>query len=58
MSSWMAVLLSVPVLRKKESPIEAFKRTAVLAEDQEKKALLELEEAAKTLVAEIEKKVS
>lgn len=57
MSSWAAALLSVSIIRKKESPIEAFKRTAELVENQHNKAIVDLECATKVLVEEIEKKL-
>lgn len=58
MSTWLAVALSVPLLKKRESPIEPFKRTAELAEQEHEKALQNLECAAKELIQELEKKIS
>jgi hypothetical protein len=58
MSSWYAVVLAAPILRRKESPIEAFKRTAQLAESEHEKAIEKLKSTADELVAEIEKKLS
>ena len=58
MSTWLAVALSVPLLKKRESPIEPFKRTAELAEKQHDEALQSLECATKELLEELEKKLS
>lgn len=50
MSGWLATAAAISFLRKKESPIAPFKRTAELAEREQQKALKELEEATCKLV--------
>lgn len=50
MSSWLATAAAISFLRKKESPIAPFKRTAELAEQEHQKAIKELEEATCKLV--------
>lgn len=58
MSSWAAALLSVSLLKKKESPIEPFKRTAALVDEMHNKAVNDLECATRELIQEIEKKLT
>lgn len=57
MSSWLATAAAVSFLRKKESPIAPFKRTAELAEEEQRKALKELEDATCELVRVVAEKM-
>jgi len=50
MSGWLAATLGVAMIKRKESPIEPFKRTAELAEREQQKALQDLEEATTKLI--------
>jgi hypothetical protein len=56
-SSWLATVAAVSILKKKESPITPFKRTAELAEYEQKKALRDLEDATKELVRVVAERI-
>lgn len=53
----MSLIAVAALVRKKESYVEPFKRTAQLADDEHEKALRDLECATTTLVEEVKKKV-
>lgn len=50
MSSWLASAAAISFLRKRESRIEPFKRTVELAEQEQQKAVKDLEDATNELM--------
>jgi hypothetical protein len=53
----MSVIAVAALIKKKESVLEPFKRTAQLVDDEHEKAIRELECSTQTLVEEVKRKL-
>lgn len=57
MSSWLASAVAISFLKKRESVLEPYRRVIEQADEEQKKAVNELETATKELVRVVSEKV-